>query len=206
MDPRRPSNRRLTDAVARLRQLRHDRRLRPALAAALILLTLWALRSDHAGTRAVRAGWEASTDTWQADRPLDAGQVLGPADVRRVALPPIALPLDAVIDNPVGRRVSVAIAPGEILRAERLAGPGDSANASLVGPGRGALTLAADAPHLDQGDRVDLYALLDGSVLATDAEVIAIADTAPVVAIGDSDLPAVIQALSFGDVVPVLVG
>ncbi len=142
---------------------------------------------------------------WVSDRDLGAGHLLSEDDVELLTLPPAAVPSDAIIEPPWGRRLVVSIGRGEILREARLDTTGSSAVGSRVGPQRGAVSLTAPAPHLEPGDRVDLYRLLDGRVVASGAEVIAVVDGTPLVAVGRAELGAVVEAFTTGDVVPVLV-
>ncbi len=52
---------------------------------------------------------------------------------------------------------------------------------------------------------MDLHALLTGAVVATNTRVLEIVEGAPVVAVSDADLDAVMRAFTTGDVVAVLV-
>ena len=189
-----------------LRAARHHRRTRPILAALLIVLSLVAVRAERNRARALRDDWGPAVTTWTAALDLDAGHVLLAGDLVVRDLPPVALPTDAVRDAPLGRRLADPVSAGEIIRLGRLQGGDVSPNGALVGPGRGAVSLTSPSPHLAVGDRVDLYGLLDGDLVADRSEVIAISDGLAVVAVEARFLPAVIRALTLGDVVPVLVG
>jgi Flp pilus assembly protein CpaB len=203
--PRRPSRRPSASPGALWRRLRHDRRSRPVLALALITVALMGVQAERQRADAVRGAWSPTTTVWVSDRELDAGHLLSEGDVELRALPPAAIPVDAAIEPPWGRRLVVSIGRGEILREARLDATGSSAAGSRVGPRRGAVSLTAPAPHLEPGDRVDLYRLLDGRVVASGAEVIAVVDERPLVAVGRAELGAVVEAFTTGDVVPVLV-
>ena len=72
--------------------------------------------------------------------------------------------------------------------------------------GRGGIALSTRAPHLEIGDRVDLYGLIDGDLVAADARVVDLTDDMPVVTVADHEIGAVIRAFTTGDVVPVLTG
>ena len=124
----------------------------------------------------------------------------------RRSLPPVALPADPATAPPFGRRLRDGMAAGEILRDGRLQNSVSSETGALVGDGRGAVALISSTPHLEPGDRVDLYALLSGEIVAEHAEVIAVTDGMAVVAVDDDALADVILAFTTGDVVPVLVG
>jgi hypothetical protein len=188
-----------------LAQVRHDRRTRPAAAAFLIGVSLLVLRIDHRRVENAEAMWYPATTAWIAATDLDAGHLLGADDVVSRRLPPIALPVDAVADAPVGKRLADAIGAGEIIRGGRLRGGDGALSGSLVGSGRGALALTTAAPHLEVGDRVDLYGLFTGALVAAGAEVISLVDDAPVVAVSTSEVSAVVRALATGEVVPVVV-
>lgn len=176
------------------------------VAALLIAASLAALGNERARAVASRDQWGPSTTAWVAVDDLDAGHLLVDGDVTAVLLPPAAVPADAATGSPLGQRLADPMGEGEIVRLGRLRGGEESVTSARVGPTRGAVPLATAAPHLEVGDRVDLFALLDGAAVATDAEVVAMVDGLPVVAVDRAELPAVIGAFSLGDVVPVLVG
>jgi len=164
------------------------------------------VRGEHERIRAIEASWGESRLTWVANREVGAGDAIGDADVVSRELPLAALPDDAAIDSPVGQRLTEAVATGEIIRTGRLSDRAASETASQVEVGHGALALTSAAPHLEPGDRVDLYALLTGEVVARNARVIRVVDGQPVVTVEQRSLAAVIVAFTTGDVVPVLVG
>lgn len=176
------------------------------VAALLIAASLAALGNERARAVALRDQWGPTTAAWVTVDDLDAGHLLVDGDVTPVRLPPSAVPADAATDSPLGHRLADPMGEGEIVRLGRLRGGEESVTSSRVGPTRGAVALSVAAPHLEVGDRVDLYALLDGATVATDGEVVSMVDGVPVVAVERSELAAVIQAFSLGDVVPVLVG
>lgn len=201
----RPRGRRRLDPGALRGIVRRSRRLRVAL---VMLGALAAgLSVDLALDRAerARARWEPAVTVWVAHRDVAAGTRLGSDDVGPTALPVAALPADAATVDPAGRRTSVDLAPGEIVREARLR---ETAGATAAGlpAGTGAVALPAPAPHLTPGDVVDLLALLDGRRVATAAVVVAVVDDHPVVAVADDDLASVVATFTTGDVVPVLVG
>lgn len=201
--PGRPNSPMRTSAL--MRSLRHDRRTRPAVAALLIFASILGLRAEQARTTAMREQWGPMITAWVAAADFEAGHLLSEGDLEARLLPPAAVPPDAVADPPHGSRLADPVGRGEIVRAARIRGGDISVNGSRVGPGRGAVALNSAAAHLEVGDRVDLYGLLDGVRVADDTEIITITDGFPVVAIDDSDLAGVIRAFTVGDVVPVLV-
>ena len=176
------------------------------VAAILIVASLAALGNERARAVALRDQWGPTTTAWVAVDDLDAGHLLVDGDVTSALLPPSAVPTDAATGSPLGHRLADPMGEGEIVRLGRLRGGEESVTSSRVGPTRGAVPLSTAAPHLEVGDRVDLFALLDGASVATDAEVVSMVDGIPVVAVERADLSAVIRAFSLGDVVPVLVG
>ena len=141
---------------------------------------------------------------WVTIAPVDAGETLHSELVASRELPLITLPDDAARTSPEGRRSTVGRAAGEILRVGRLAD--GTGLAALVPPGHGAVSLREPADHLAAGNLVDLHALLTGAVVATNTRVLEIVEGAPVVAVSDADLDAVMRAFTTGDVVAVLVG
>ena len=193
-------------ARSSIRSLRHDRRTRPVVATLLILLSIVGLRAEHRSAAAVRDEWGPIVTAWIVVTDLETGHVLSEHDVVSRRLPPAALPADAVAVAPHGRRLLDPVGEGEIVRVGRVDGGDPLTGGSRVGQGRGAVALSAPSPHLEIGDRVDLYGLFDGDIVASDAEVVDLADGVPVVAVDDHDLPAVIRAFTTGDVVPVVKG
>lgn len=202
----RPSPQPPLSPTAVVRRVRHDRRTRPVVALVLVALSLIGAGAEHDRLRTARQEWGPATTTWIARDALAAGHLLAEVDVVARRLPPVAVPVDAVAESPVGRRLTEAVGAGEVLQNTRLSDGGTSANGSRVGNGRGAVALSTTPTPLDVGDVVDLYALLDGTIVATGAEVIAVTDQIPLVAVDHDDLGAVIRSFSLGDVVPVLVG
>lgn len=189
-----------------VRSLAHDRRTRPVLAIVLISISLLALRHERDRAHTVRNAWNPSHDVWMTTDDFPAGHRLEPGDVELRALPSAALPADPVNASPVGQRLHQPVGEGEILREQRLR-PGDrSAAGSTVGDGRGAVAITAPSPHLEPGDRVDLYDVLTGDKVATGGEVISTIESVALVAVADLDISRVIRSLATGDVVSVLVG
>ncbi|MEZ5247540.1 MAG: SAF domain-containing protein [Acidimicrobiales bacterium] len=177
------------------------------MAALLILASLVALRAEHQAAARLRAEWGPHVAAWTVVTDLESGHVLAESDLVTRLLPPAALPADAVTVAPVGGRLLDSVGEGEIVRAGRVDGVDEASDGSHLGSGRGAVALSSAAPHLEVGDRVDLYGLLDGDLVAAGAVVVDVTDDrVPVVAVDDGDLPAVIRAFTTGDVVPVVTG
>ena len=112
--------------------------------------------------------------------PLPAGHVLGPQDLLRRTYSPDAVPRAAIRDDRslVGRHLASPLDAGELLTTTRV-----GASALLAGQASG--TRAVHVPvadpgalaRLGPGDRVDVVAVADGSVVVGAAVVLAIDDT-----------------------------
>jgi hypothetical protein len=192
---------------AAIRQLIRRSRWPRLLLALALALSAGALL-DQARRDAVTAenSWTPAADVWVMTADLEAGVTIGPVDVVARSLPSAALPRDPVRESPVGLRLRDGVAAGEILRLGRIADSSAGVLASQLPAGSAGLQLPGATTHLGIGDVIDLYALLTGERVATGAEVIAINDGLPTVAIATADLPAVVRTFTTGDVVPVVVG
>ena len=102
-----------------------------------------------------------------------------------------------------GRAVLGAGGGGPVPAAPRGVSP-EATLASHLDPDAGAIRLDHQATHLRPGDTVDLYALLTGAIVATGAEVLAVDDGRPIVAVARDEIPAVVRTFTTGDVVAVL--
>jgi Flp pilus assembly protein CpaB len=193
-------------AVGLARRIRHDRRTRPLVAFGLIAVSIFALATEHARVDAARRAWGPGAAAWVTVTDLDAGHRLDADDVVSRMLPPGALPDDAVTASPVGLRLADPMGTGEVVRQGRLRSGTASPTGSAVPAHRGAITLPVASPHLAPGDWVDLHSLLDGHVVASDGEVVAVTDGFPLIAVDRADLPGAIRALAAGDLVPAVVG
>ena len=163
---------------------------------------------DRAAGNATEAAnaWVVDDDIWVVTTDLDAGATIGPADVIRRSLPATALPRDATRESPVGQRLRDDLVTGEIVRTGRLADTAMGPLAARLPADSGGVRLLTPAPHLNPGDLVDLYALLSGERVARRAEVVAVDEGLPTVAIATAELAAVVRSFTTGDVVPVVVG
>lgn len=185
---------------------RHATRRRPfRLAVTLLLAAALVHASGRADDRAAARAraWGTTETVWVVAAPVPAGATLGADDVDRRPLPAIALPTDAASDSPIGRRTSVDLATGEIVRDGRLGRGGPLA--AQLRDDEGLVTLTAPADHLAAGDHVDLHALLTGDVVARRVRVVQVDAGVAMVAVPLPTLPAVIRTFTTGDVVPVLV-
>lgn len=158
---------------------------------------------DNATT--AQAQWQTEVDGWTATRDLVAGTTLVTGDVAPTRLPTAGTPHDATLTDPHGLTLRDSMAGGEIVRDGRLT-TANGRLAAQLGDAAGALTISTDGTPLEAGDLVDLYGLIDGNRLATDAAVIEVHEGFVTVAIADQQIQAVIRSLTVGGVVPVLVG
>ena len=185
--------------------IRRSRCPRVVLTAAVGLsVGLW-LSGIYDNAAMARAQWQTEIDGWTATRELEAGATLTADDIALTRLPSAGAPRDATVTDPYGLTLRDAMATGEILRDGRLTTAAGQLAAQL-GDADGGLTIASDGTPLEEGDLVDLYGLIDGNRLAVGASVIGVHEGFVTVAISDQQIRAVIQSLTTGGVVPVLVG
>lgn len=147
---------------------------------------------------------------------VEVGGVLEPDDVDLVERPTVHVPDAAVTSDPTGRTTRVALVPGEVLVADRLAPPDRRGPGALVPEGWRAVAV----PVLDAripagvGDLVDVVAAYDPAVvprdptlvIAADAVVVDVDDEAITVAVPRSRVTEVAFALANGIVTLALVG
>jgi Flp pilus assembly protein CpaB len=183
-----------------------------ALAVALIAAVRVGRLDDDASAR--RAAWGASSVVVVASRDLAPGDVVAAADVVVDQWPVAVVPVGAVAEPPVGRTVVAPIVAGEAVVARRLAPAGLSGTAALVPDGMRAVAVPAggsyglEVPPLAVGDRVDVLVTVDGpaDVVAHDAVVVAVGETATTIAVDASEVPDVAAAVALGTVTLALVG
>lgn len=127
-----------------------------------------------------------------AARPVSAGHVLGPNDMRRTSLAVAALP-DAALppSPPTGRTTTVDLAPGEVIQERRL---GTGGLAALVPAGQVAVGLIRPdgTPQLTIGQRVDVLSRSD--LVVSDAVVVAADKESVMVAVPAESGPALARA------------
>lgn len=184
-----------------------------ALALALSLATglTVARLAGEAAARADRLG--GLVDVPVAARPIAAGAVVRPADVEVRSLPSALVPSGRLARRPAGRVAIVALSPGEVVLAAKLAPDGLTGVAALVPPGHRALAVPVDAGALAlrPGHRVDVLATLElagaggtGAAptfpVATAALVVDADDDAVTVAVTAEEAPRVAFALARGTV------
>lgn len=124
-------------------------------------------------------------------RSVEAGQVIGPADVAHRQVPAAFVPPGEVAREPVGRTALVPLLPGEVLLRARLAPWGLRGAAALLPAGTRALAVPAGPggrPPLRPGDRVDVLATFERDTEPEGARpTFAVASGALVVAVDDDD-------------------
>lgn len=173
-------------------------------AAAAGLVVAAALNAAVADAESARAGWGTPVDVVLARRLLRTGEVVSADAVALTAVPARLVPDDAVSDPPLGFRVVTEVGPGEILVARRLSsGPGSAAAIALPDGTRG-VTLDRSQVFGEVGDAVDLHALVSGARL-TQGVVVHTDEISVTVAVATADAEAVVDAISQGGLVSVLV-
>jgi Flp pilus assembly protein CpaB len=168
------------------------------------LVAAAALSGAVADAESARADWGTPVEVVVSDRLLRTGEVVTADAVAVTAVPARLVPDDAISDPPLGLRVVSEVGPGEILVARRLSsGPGSAAAIALPDGTRG-VTLDRSQVFGDVGDAVDLHALVSGAPL-TQGVVVHTDETSATVAVTTADAAAVVDAISQGGVVSVLV-
>ena len=168
------------------------------------VLAAAAVGSALADAESARADWGTSVDVVLARRAMGAGELVTGATVELISVPTRLVPADAVTEVPVGRRITTEVGPGEILVERRLTSRSGSAASIALPPGTRGVQLDRSDVVGQVGDVVDLHALLSGSYLAEG--VVVHGDEATVtVAVPTTDVAAVIDAISQGGLISVLV-
>lgn len=152
------------------------------------------------------AEWGTRREIAVATRALDPGHTIGTGDVERRTLPVALLP-DGALADPVGRVVVAPVLPGEVVPDARVAPEGRQGPGALVPDGWLAVAVPVDGalPPLASGDPVVVLGVLDpmamrGTVLAGEATVVAVTDSAVTVAVPAADATAVSAAVLAGPV------
>ena len=188
----------------------------------------------EASARAARLGGLVKVPV--VARAVEAGDVVGAADVSVRSLPAGALPDGPVADGPAGKVAIVPLVPGEVVLASKLAPAGLRGVAALVPAGHRALAVPVDPDGLELrlGDRVDVLATFDvtGEAAPGDAPppveegvlaeaatqpaptfpvalaalVVGVGDESVTVAVGPDEVPRVAFALARGTVALALAG
>ena len=192
----------ITGARATIRRSRWPRLILTAVVG--LGLGFWLVGIYDDATTA-REQWQTETVGWVATRDLEAGTTLRADDLATARLPSAGTPRDATLGDPFGLTLRDSMATGEIVRDGRLA-TASGFLAAQLGEASAALTITTEKTPLIPGDLVDLYGLIDGTRLATDAAVLEVDEGFVTVAVAEHQIQAVIQSLTVGGVVPVLVG
>ncbi len=169
-----------------------------------LALGIW-LTGLHQSATQQQQRWQTEISGWVTTRDLPAGSTLQANDVVATRLLKAGSPRDATISNPEGLTLRDAMAEGEIVRDGRLSSA-KSELAAQIANDYGAITIPNDGTPLANGDLLDLYALIDGNLLATNTTVINTQEGFVTVAITETQIRQVIVSLTTGGVVPVLVG
>lgn len=186
-------------------------------AAAITLGVITASVTNSALQRSVAEAdaWGTKRRVWVVEREVDAGAVIGATDVELVQRPKGVVPFGALDgeSSPIGEATRVALARGEVVLVQRLAGRGAHGLAALVPPGRRAIALRNDEtlPSVRPGDRVDVIATFDvadaaeGSpdtsaapsfAVASDAEVLSVSPRTITIAVAQREASRVAFALA----------
>lgn len=149
---------------------------------------------------------------WQPDgvglvvvRPVDAGALLDTDDVAPIPLPRLLRPADALEVLPDRARTTTALAPGEVIRADRLDTTPGSAIAAALGPDEAAFVISADDLAAVVGDTVRVFDAATGREVVGRALVVQRSDTHLSLAVGASDISSMIRALGSGGVIAAIV-
>mgnify|MGYP006278882793 CR=1 FL=1 len=192
--------RRRIDRIAR-------RRWVLAALAALVSAALVIDRVDSAGR--AQHSWGTSRVVAIARHDLAPGMTVGADDVtfeRR----PLAVLVDDVSSDPVGRRVADTIVAGEMVIDRRLIGAGRHLAGSLAEGSVFAVPIERSAPALAAGDLVDLWtAATRGSGAlraARRARVVSASERVIVVTVDRADADSTARAILDGTVVVALAG
>ncbi len=142
-----------------------------------------------------------------ARQKLDVGVEITDGDIEIREIPVAVIP-QGTADSSVGRTVTETIHPDEPILEARLAPTGVNGPAALIPSGHRGISIPLDvpAPTLATGDRVDLLGGRASAELTRDAVVIDVSEDAVTVAVRDTEVLAVTQALTEGVVVLVLAG
>jgi len=167
--------------------------------------TLTSLVNDARGDATqAQAQWGEVDTVWITTRPIEAGETLNPGDAVEREIPSAAIPHDAVRTDPAGLQLRVEVGAPEILRVARLDPFGGGEVAARLPERSLAITLTVDDDIFAIDDRVDLYALSTGRVLSTGGSIVATNDHRATIAIGRTEMSAVVAELSRGGVAVVL--
>lgn len=215
--PARPLPRRRRGPVLALRR---RPRLWWALVAVLALAVGTAVASAVERADAARRAWGTTVPVVVATEAIAPGDALSAAVLAVEKRPAALVPDSALRALPADRVAGAAIAAGEVVVAERLAGEGLRGPAALLPPGTRAVAVPAErglTPPVAVGDAVDVVVALGGSgedrggappgfTLVEAARVVAVSDEAVTIAVPRADTARVAVALGSGVVTLALLG
>ena len=183
--------------------IRH-RITRWAAAVAAGLLAASGIGRALAGVESARADWGQSVDVVVTSRALATGDPVTPGSVEVVAAPAHLVTPDTVTELPLGSRVTADVGPGEILVGRRLTSGRGSPSSIVLPAGTRGVQLPRAEVLGGTGDVVDLHALINGAHLAQ-AVVVRSDESTVTVAVPTADVAAVVDAISQGGLISVLV-
>jgi hypothetical protein len=176
---------------------------RPLLLGLIVALVATALAVTVGG----RAGPPTTTVVVVA-RDVEAGRPLTGDDLHRRPRPVGDIPVDAVVDDPVGRTPLVGLVAGEVVLERRLAPGGVGAVASLVAPGAVGVWLPPGGlpVQLAVGDRLDLLLIEPGRTrpVVEAAPIVGVDEGGVTVAVPTAIAPSVVEAVALGQLAPVV--
>lgn len=193
-----------------LRRVRRSRLLRPALAAAIVVITGVITADALSGASEVQRAYGERRSMAIAEQDLEIGHVIEAEDLVERELPVAVVPSDPVAD-PIGRVVLEPIVAGEVVVSRRVSESAGSGPAALVPSSRRAIAIERSPlmPPVRPGDRVELLAVGSGaraSIIARRGLVIEAGNESVTVTITEAELPAVARAILEGTVILALIG
>lgn len=162
-------------------------------------------RSTEAVSTA-RAAWLGDETVVVVHRSVEAGDALGPADVRVEHRPTATVPVDAVAALPPDAIAAIRLTPGTVIGRTMVRRIGRNGTAGSLPAGRVAVVVrTGDLPPLaTRGDVVDVASPTWEGAVATEAEVLAVDDDAVTLAVHELDADATATASLAGPVALVL--
>ncbi len=175
------------------------------LAIALAATTATVVERATADAANARRRWGDTRPALIATRPVALGETLGPANAAVRDMPVALLPAGALAALPSAPAPAVAapLAAGEVVTAARLGRAGRSVTAGLLPAHTTGVAVAR--PHglpLEPGDTVDVIGA--AGAVGRDAVVVRRDEETVVLAVADTEAPAVARAAADGDAVVVL--
>jgi hypothetical protein len=168
------------------------------------LVAAWVVAGAAAEAESARARWGTTLDVVVARHHLEVGEVITADAVEMISAPARLVPPAALRTEPIGGRVTTRVEPGEILVDHRVTNrPGSAASLTLPEGTRGVVVDRAEV-HGEVGDMVELHALISGARL-TEGVVVHIDESSVTIAVPRVDVGPLVDAMSQGGLVSVLV-